>query len=113
MTFDAKYRAIAGETPQQWHHVKKGSHVGWLLLHPDDLISTGMLIERCLEFFHRPWIQLFEEDDADAEVFALFALHAEVVSDLSAADEQTTWVLHVVVGQNVLEVIETEVRYGG
>ncbi len=75
--------------------------------------AFGMLIERCLEFFFGPGIELLEEDDADGEVFALFALDAEIVSDLSGADEQAARIFDVVVGQHVLEVIESEVGDGG
>ena len=113
MALDAKHGAIAGETAQQWHDVREGSHVGGLFLDPDNFVSVGMLIECCLELFFGPRIQLLEEDDADGEVFALFALDAEVVSDLSGADEEAARVLHVVVGEHVLEVIECEVGDGG
>src|SRR5260370_31691077 len=111
MTLNDQHPSIACQTPQQGHDVEECAHVGRLLLYPDDLLGFGMLIERCLKFGLGPGIHLLEEDDADAEVLALGALDAEVVADLSAAHQQAARVLHVVVGEDVLESFETEVRY--
>ena len=65
-----------------------------------------MLVERGLQLGFGPGVELLEEDDADAEVLALFALDAEVVADLSAADEQAARVFDVVVGQDILEALD-------
>ena len=71
-----------------------------------------MLIERCLQLRLGPWIHLFEKDDANAEVLALFALDAKVVADLSAADEEAAGIFYVVVGEDVFEGRLAEFRDG-
>ena len=79
-----------------------------LHLFPKTLLDK--LVQGCLQLFFGPGIQLLEEDDTDAEVLALGALHAEIVADLSAADQEAARVFHIVVGENVLEARESEVR---
>src|SRR5882757_8859259 len=110
MALHAEDCAVASHASQQRHNVGEGAHVGRLFLYPDDLLGFGMLVERCLELGLGPGIHLLEEDDADAEVLAFGTLDAEVVADLATADEEAARVLHVVVGENILESFETEVR---
>ena len=47
-----------------------------------------MLVECGLQFGFRPWVELLDEDDANGHVLAFGSLDAEVVADLSGADEQ-------------------------
>jgi len=72
-----------------------------------------MLVERGVQFSFGPWVHLLEEDDADAEVLALFTLDAEVVADLAAADEQAARGFDVVVGEDVLKALDGEVSECG
>ena len=72
-----------------------------------------MLVEGGLQFCFGPGVELLDEDDADAEVFALLALDAEVVADLAAADEQAARALDVVVGEDIFEGRLAELRDGG
>src|SRR5271168_2329709 len=88
ITLHTQDGAVPGDAPQQRHHVEERAHVRRLLLHPDDLLGPGMLVERSLQLCLGPWIHLLEEDDADGHIFSLGTLDAEVVADLSAADEE-------------------------
>ena len=111
MTLDAQDCTIACEASQQGHDIEEGAHVRGFFLDPDDLLGFGMLVERRFELGFGPGIELLEEDDAYAEVLAFGALDAEVVADLSAADEESARVFYVVVGEDILEFFESEVGY--
>src|ERR1700749_160410 len=95
--FHAQNGTVAGEATQLRHDVGKGSHVGGLFLDPDDVLRVGVLVESGLELGFGKGIQLLDEDDADRHVFALGSLDAEIVADLSGADEKATRVDGVVV----------------
>ena len=109
----AEHGAVTGQTAQEGHHVEQGAHVGRLLLHPDDLLGVGVLVEGRLQFNFGPWVELLDEKDTDGHVFALCTLDAEVVADLSGADEEAARVFDVVVGQDVFEGGLAELGDGG
>src|SRR6202022_2391755 len=78
-TLHAQHRTLSSHAPQLRDHEGEGAHVGRLFLHPYDLLCVRMLVQCGLQLSPRPWIQLLDEDDADAHVLALLALDSQVV----------------------------------
>lgn len=111
VAFDAEDGAIADHAAELGHDVGEGTHVGGLFLHPDDFAGLGMLVDGGAELGFGKGIELLEEEDADGHVLALFALDAEIVADLAGGDDEAAGSFDVVVGKDVLEMVDGKVGH--
>jgi len=55
------------------------------------------------QFCFRPWIKLFQKDNANVTVLALGPLYAELVTNFAGAEQKTLDLLYFRFRQNILE----------
>jgi hypothetical protein len=106
---DGQERTVSGEALQQRLDVEEGAHVGGLFLDPDDFGGAGVLIQRGLQLGFGPGVELVEEDDGDRVVSSLGSFDTEIVADFAGADEDAARVGDLVVGDDVEEMVASEV----
>src|SRR5579859_3274035 len=76
------------------------AHIFRLFLNPDDFAGVGMLGDGGREFRAQQRVELIEEDNRGAGVFAAAAFGAELVTEFAADDEDALSVLHFAVGND-------------
>src|SRR5215472_6717599 len=97
-TFYREHGALSCNAAQAWKHVEQCSHVGGLLLHPDDIALLAVAFKFGDQIFLGKWIELLQEHDGGCRPFSLAALGAEFMSDLSCADQDALGVADLGVG---------------
>jgi hypothetical protein len=96
--FDRMHGAIANEVLEARQDVEKRTHVGRLLLHPDNISRRAMALEFGGELGFGEGIHLLQKNDGGARVVAASTLGAEFVTDLAGAEEDAFGVVHFGVG---------------
>src|SRR6266478_2575691 len=76
------------------------AHVFWFFLDPDDFAGVGMLVDGGGNFRAQQRVQLIQENNRGAGVFATAALGAQLVAEFAADDEDALGVLHFAVGND-------------
>src|SRR5258707_12048619 len=84
------------------------AHVFWFFLDPDDFAGVGMLVDGGGNFRAQQRVQLIQENNRGAGVFATAALGAQLVAELAADDEDALGVLHFTVGNDGKEARSEE-----
>ena len=84
--------------------------VGWLVLHPADLLSIGVVAQCIADPVVRDWVQHLHADDSHVIALIFLLLLSEVVVDLAGAQQH---LLHVLAHAVVTRIVDDGLELGG
>src|SRR5215472_870766 len=82
---------------EAWKHETGRAHVSRFFLYPHDFARVGMFCDGGGDFRAWHWIELVQEKDGSARIFAAAAFGAKLVADFTAGDQDARGVTHFAV----------------